>query len=154
MNSKKVLYHYTSRMHVGLIMKKGYLKLTPSNLVKPTDLKLVRNEDGILSWASEMSDLVKPVVWLTDSKDPSVHGLSEFKEEIRITVPTKDSCKWWVSWAERNRMDKRWFKAIAGNFKYSTWYVSEEIIALKDILVIEDLKTGEVLFDNGQTGAA
>ncbi len=44
----KVLYHYTSRIQVELIMKKGYLKLTPSNLIKPTDLKFIRNEDGIL----------------------------------------------------------------------------------------------------------
>lgn len=146
----KVLYHYTSRIQAELIMKKGYLKLTPSNLIKPTDLKFIRNEDGILSWVSEISDPVKPVVWLTDSKDPSVHGLNKLKEDIRITVPMKDSYKWWVAWAERNRMNKKWFKSITNGMRYGSWYVSEEIIQLEDVLLIEDLKTGNILLDNRQ----
>lgn len=147
----KVLYHYTSRIQAELIMKKGYLKLTPSNLIKPTDPKLIRDEDGVLSWVSEISDAVKPVVWLTDSKDPSVHGLDKLKEDVRITVPMKDSYKWWVTWAERNRMNKKWFRDLTKGLKYGSWYVSEEIISLEDVLLIEDLKTGEIILDNRQT---
>ncbi len=59
--------------------------------------------------------------------------------------------KWWVAWAERNRMNKKWFKSITNGMRYGSWYVSEEIIKLEDVLLIEDLKTGEILLDNRQT---
>ena len=42
----KNLYHYTSRYQAEQIIQSGYLKLTPSNLIKPVDLRLVRYEDG------------------------------------------------------------------------------------------------------------
>lgn len=154
-NESKNLYHYTSRYQVEQIIEAGYLKLTPSNLIKPVDLKIVRNADGNYDAVSAISDPVKPVVWLTDSLDTSGHGLEnstapDFKKRIRITIPMKDSYKWWVTWAERNRMNKSWFKAFTRGKRYGTWYVSEEPITLDDVLLIEDLLTGEVLFENHQ----
>ena len=150
---KKYLYHYTSRYQVEQIIEAGYLKLTPSNLIKPVDLKIIKNEDGNYDAVSAISDSVKPVVWLTDSLDMSGHGLENasdpnFKKRIRITIPMKDSYKWWVTWAERNRMNKKWFKAFTSGKRYGTWYVSEEIITLDEVLLIEDLESGEVLLDN------
>lgn len=108
---RKELYHYTSKKQIELIMKTGYLKLTPSNLIKPIDIKLVKEEDGIYTYASALSDPVKPVVWLTDSKDASCMGIdcpdgARRKKRIRITVPMKDTYKWWVTWAKRYRMNK------------------------------------------------
>ncbi|MGN0318300.1 MAG: hypothetical protein ACI4E1_10270 [Lachnospira sp.] len=151
--NKKNLYHYTSRYQAEQIIQSGYLKLTPSNLIKPVDLRLVRYEDGYYGMVSDISDPVKPVVWLTDSLDMSGHNLEcpnnpNFKKRIRITVPMKDSYKWWVTWAERNRMNKKWFRDFTYGKRYGTWYVSEQIITLDDILLIEDLVTWEVLLDN------
>lgn len=147
------LYHYTSRYQAEQIIESGYLKLTPSNLIKPVDLKKVRCEDGNYEYVSAISDPVKPVVWLTDSLETSGHGLENetspnFKKRIRITIPMKDSYKWWLTWAEKNRMNKSWFKAFTRGKRYGTWYVSEEPITLTDVLLIEDLVTGEVLYDN------
>ena len=149
------LYHYTSRYQAEQIIESGYLKLTPSNLIKPVDLKKVRREDGIYDFVSEISDGVKPVVWLTDSLDASGHGLEilknpDIKKRIRITVSMKESYKWWVTWAERNRMNKKWFKDFTYGKRYGTWYVSEEAILLDDVLLIEDLVTGDVLWDKRQ----
>ena len=64
MAEQKYLYHYTSRYHLKKIMESGYLKLTPSDLIKPVDLKIIRYEDGHCSAVSEISDHVKPVVWM------------------------------------------------------------------------------------------
>ena len=149
------LYHYTSRHQAELIIKSGYLKLTPSNLIKPTDLKKVRNEDGTYDFVSAISDPVKPVVWMTDSLDSSGHGLEHYnakgvKQRVRITIPMKESYKWWVTWAERNRMNKKWFKDFTRNHRYGTWYVSENPITLEDVLLIEDLETADVLYENYQ----
>ena len=149
----KNLYHYTSRYQAEQIIQSGYLKLTPSNLIKPVDLRLVRYEDGNYGMVSDISDPIKPVVWLTDSLDVSGHGLEafnapNFKKRIRITVPMKDSYKWWVTQAEKNRMNKKWFKAFTYGKRYGTWYVSEDPIMLDDVLLVEDLETGEILYDN------
>lgn len=149
------LYHYTSRYQAEQIIESGYLKLTPSNLIKPVDLKKVRREDGIYDFVSEISDGVKPVVWLTDSLDASGHGLEnlknpDVKKRIRITVSMKESYKWWVTWAERNRMNKKWFKDFTRGKRYGTWYVSEEPIMLDDVLLIEDMVTGDVLWDKSK----
>lgn len=45
-------------------------------------------------------------------------------------------------------MNKQWFKDFTQNSRYGTWYISEEAIPLEDVLMIEDLTTGEVLLDN------
>ena len=148
---KKFLYHYTSRMQAEQIIKSGYLKLTPSNLIKPIDARIVKHEDGTFGVVSEISDPVKPVVWLTDSEDASRMGLEcpnnpDFKKQVKIVVPMKDAYKWWVTWAERNHMNKKWFKAFSAGVNYRSWFVSEEIISLADVARIEDVKTGEVLY--------
>lgn len=144
------LYHYTSRHQVEQIIEAGYLELTPSNLIKPTDLRMVRYEDGNYGTVSEISDPIKPVVWMTDSLDGSEKFTKNnaIKQRIRISIPMKDSYKFWVVWARKNRMNKQWFKDFTQNSHYGTWYISEEAIPLEDVLMIEDLTTGEVLLDN------
>ena len=153
MAEQKYLYHYTSRHHLEKIMEDGYLKLTPSNLIKPVDLKIVRYDDGTRGTVSAVSDYVKPVVWMTDSLDASGHGLGDeqhpkFKKSIRITIPMKKSYKWWLTWAEKNRMKKSWFKVFTSGKRYGSWYISEEPIMLDDIYMIEDIETGAIILDN------
>ncbi|MEO1815520.1 MAG: hypothetical protein ABGU93_08030 [Acetobacterium sp.] len=147
---EKQLYHYTSRYQAEQIIEAGYLELTPSNLIKPTDLRTVRYEDGNYGTVSEISDPVKPVVWMTDSLDGSEEYTKnpELKQRIRISIPMKESYKFWVVWAKKNRMNKQWFKDFTQNSRYGTWYISEDAIPLEDVLMIEDLTTGEVLWGN------
>lgn len=149
-----MLYHFTSEFHVDNILKDGYLKLTPSNLIKPTDAKMVKDERGFYKAVSAISDPVKPVVWLTNKEnggrlgnDTDASGLKN-KYTIRFTIPKKDNYEWWVTWADKNRMNKSWRKAFTNNTDYGSWYVSETIIKLEDILLIENLKTNEIILDN------
>ena len=147
----KYLYHYTSIHHIDKIMQSGYLKLTPSSLIQPKDLRIVLNDEGYPVAKSDMSDPVKPVVWMTDLQDPSGLGIETSmvdKRRIRITIPMKDSYKWWLTWAERNRMNKRWFKTFTRGMRYGSWYISEEPITLDDIEKIEDRVTGDIIYEN------
>ena len=153
MAEQKYLYHYTSRYHLEKIMESGYLKLTPSDLIKPVDLKIIRYEDGHYGAVSEISDHVKPVVWMTDSLDMAGHGLEcpnnpDFKKKVKITIPMNSAYKWWVTWAEKNRMNKKWFKYYTRGKRYGSWYISEEPIMLDDIYMIEDIETGAIILDN------
>jgi hypothetical protein len=34
---------------------------------------------------------------------------------------------------------------------YGSWYISEEPIYMEDIVLIENMRTGEILFDNRQS---
>lgn len=162
--AEEFLYHFTSVIALKKIMEAGYLKLTPSNLIQPKDLKHVAREDGTYEYVSEMSDPVKPVVWLTNEAEPDDTGNmshKDFSEEmkrkwldadkyrIRITV-ANDTSKyfWWHTWSDKNRMNKKWKQKFTYGLKYSAWYVSEEIIKLEDVLLIEDLHEGTILLDN------
>lgn len=145
------LYHFTSRIHIEKILESGYLKLTPSYLIEPKDAKVIEVEKGWYKIVSEMSDGVKPVVWLTDSEIPEGLAIevpegAYDKNRIRITIPKKPEYKWWLTWAERNKMNKKWLKRFTNGLKYGSWYISEEPIKLDDISLIEDLHTGETLY--------
>lgn len=89
---------------------------------------------------SEISDPVKPVVWLTYLLDMLGHNLEcpknlYYKKRVRINIPMKDAYK-------------RWFRDFTRGTRYSTWYVSEKTIMIDDVLLVEDLVTGEILLDN------
>ena len=147
----KYLYHYTSVMHIGKIMEDRQLKLTPSDLIEPKDIRIEINEYGFGVVKSDISDPVKPVVWMTDSLETSGMGLDGSildKKRIRRTIPMKDSYQWWLTWAEKNRMNKRWFKAFTKGMRYGSWYISEKPITFDDIKIIEDLATGEIIYEN------
>lgn len=112
---EKLLYHYTAPLRWKQIKKSGYLKLTPSNLKKPVNPKIVTLPDGTKSIVDETDDY-KPVVWLTDSEVPSNMGLSgpqgqRDKEKIQIAIEyNKEKHHWWATWSDRNRIDKKMFK--------------------------------------------
>lgn len=156
---EKNLYHYTAIGYLSSIKEDGFLKLTPSDLIQPKDLTIVFDKErGVWAAKSKMSDPIKPVVWMTDSLNAERQGLElgspwkltayNDKTRIRITIPMKSSYKWWLEWAQRNRMNKKWFKAYTKDMRYGTWYISESPIYLTDIAKIEDLHTGEVYYEN------
>ena len=71
-----------------MILETGYLKLTESNLRIET-----------VGY--------KPVVWLTDSDNPSDHSL-EFsavdKTEVKVTVKWNKFFKRWMIWSKKNKI--------------------------------------------------
>ncbi len=143
MKNKDYLYHYTCIEYVPQIMKNG-LKLTPSNLKQPINLRIV---NGTLIGDT---DYYKPVVWFSDSDSPERNGLdgSIFnKKAIRITVVKTDEYKFWNIWAKQNHMDKRWKKALSEGYNYQSWFVIERPVLVEEIVKIENIITGEVLYE-------
>lgn len=130
-----ILYHFTSSVGLSAILCAKYIALTESNL---------NTREGNCG-----------VVWLTSSPDPANHGLKfdgaipaeHDKTSIRITLPNKETFKQWDKWSTAKGMDGG-FKAIlidsagAGD-TYKTWYISESIIPIEEILEIENMATGE-----------
>lgn len=150
MGEMQLLYHYTAPLRWEQIQNSGYLKLTPSNLLKPKNMKKVKMEDGTYNIVDE-TDSYKPVVWLTNSESPKNHGVGDLKEEIQIAIQyNKEKHHWWVEWKDKNRMDKSWFKRLTRNGeRYSSWYVCEEIIPLSEIVYVKNLKTNEIIYEKG-----
>lgn len=149
------LYHFTSILHLDEILKDGFLKLTPSNLIKPTDLKKekVLDADGQVFYniVSEKSDPIKPVVWLTDKSSVDIAkkmGLHDAKTEVRLKLPMKDDYQWWVTWADQNKMNKSWRKTFTTGCDYGSWYVCEHEIKLTDVKTIENIITGEIYWQS------
>lgn len=140
------LYHFTSTYHLMMILETGFLKLTPSGLKETKNPRIVNGKliDDNMDY--------KPVVWLTDSDQPlglGLEGSTVDKSEIRITLLKKENYKYWLGWANNNLMNKKWQKEfIASTPQYKTWYVSEQVIPLNDVLKIENLKTGKIILDN------
>lgn len=140
------LYHYTAVLRWEQIKESGFLKLTPSNLLKPKNPKMEKLPDGTYVYADETDDY-KPVVWFTNLDSPEGHGLDEIKTEIQIVVKfNKEKHLWWVDWKDKNRMNKSWFKSLTQGMRYGSWYVCEEIIPIEDFIYVKNLKTGEVLY--------
>jgi uncharacterized protein YdhG (YjbR/CyaY superfamily) len=134
------LYHYTNLFSINHIFRSGNLSLTASN----HDLA---NPD------------LYPVVWLTSSPSPENHGLvfdkqmpdDLIKNRIRITLRYKPTFKQWDKWSNSKGIDQDLKKALIqaahAEETYKTWYISEREISVRDILKVEDLKTGEVLYN-------
>lgn len=137
------LYHYTCKQYVDSILEKG-LKLTPSNLVPPINMRIV---SGCLI---SDADRIKPVVWFSDSESPERNGLdgSFFnKKEIRITVKKTDEYKFWYTWAKHNHIDKQWKKALTDGYNYQSWFIIERPVTVDEIVKIENIITGEILYE-------
>lgn len=131
----EVLYHFTSPVGLSAILHAGHIALTESNL------NIREGNCG--------------VIWLTSSSEPLNHGLKfddatsaeHDKTTIRIALPYKEDFKQWDKWSTAKGMDES-YKAIliatAGAEEvYKTWYVSESIISVDDILNIDNLVTRE-----------
>lgn len=133
----KILYHYTSPIGLSAILHSKHIALTESNL---------NTRKGNCA-----------VVWLTSSPSPLSHGLklndtlpSEYdKMSIRITLPYKDEFRHWAEWSDSKGMDRDYKDALittaGAEETHTTWYVSESIIPIEDILKIENIAAGEVI---------
>lgn len=146
MEKKEFLYHYTCKQHVNSILKEG-LRLSPSNLLVPINMRVVGG-----SLVSD-TDWYKPVVWFSDSISPERNGLdgSIFdKKEICITVEKTSEYKFWNVWANQNHIDKRWKKALKDGYNYLSWFVIERPVEVEEIVRIENVVTGEVLYEKNK----
>jgi len=140
----EVLYHYTCPHYVEAILDAGYINTTASNL-------------GL-----DKANLY-PVVWLADSPSPDNLGLfssSKIPDEldktfVRITVAKKPYMKHWEKWSKDKGRNEEWTQALitapCAESTSHTWYVSERKITFEDILLIENLQTGEIYFDSSKS---
>ena len=135
----KELYHFTCTAFLDEIFDSRYLKLSTSNL-RLDKLELF------------------PVVWLTDSPNPDNMGLL-FQDDIpdcfnkthvRFTLRKKPYMKRWLEWSEEKDIDEVTKQALitsaSAKETHKTWYVSEQIIPINDILLVENLKTSEIYY--------
>lgn len=157
MQHPKYLYHYTSVLNLPYIMESRYLKLTPSNLVKPKRYWKEPHPSGTGYNIVGDTDNIKPVVWMTEEdnvqKEEAFHigyrQSPDDRTEIKFVIPYKEKYKWWVDWKDRNRMDKKGFQSfVSHGEKYGSWWISEEMIPFEDILMIVNNHTGEVIWKN------
>ena len=132
------LYHFTSKQHLQDILNSGYLKLTMSSVKMPTRW-----------WVSNYTqhtdtENYKPVVWLTDNPIPDAlgNGLEGVMDKVAVRITVKkdfEKYKYWLSWANANRMDKEWMKCFIDGRNYRSWFISENIIPVSEFISIEEL---------------
>ena len=143
----RVLFHYTTSLHIPSIMADGKLRLAESNL--KNWLKLGYDNDA---YNRGELKLYKPCVWMTTLEEPNVFDLglhsSADKTEIKITIKKQPYFKKWKDWSRANNIDKEWAQAFERGRKPTTWWISEFEITMKDIVKIENRYTGEVIFEN------
>ena len=148
-----VLYHYTSRFQLPLILKDGYLKLTESNLKEPAPKESQQIKQGnYSSLDKDAKDLYKPVVWLTNNSQPLNMGLdgSVFnKKEIKFTLKAREHYEKWEKWSKKNSINEKWAEALQRGKDSDSWYISESIIPITsdEIIRIENTITGEIFID-------
>jgi hypothetical protein len=140
-----VLYHFTSRYHLPLILKDGFLNLTESNLKEPASGNEAAN-------IFDINGLYKPVVWLSRTADAgncAVLSAGVDKSEILITLRERVHYQNWTIWSSNNRIKKSWAKKLTGAYNPNSWYVSETTIPLTsaEVIKIENTKTAEVYID-------
>jgi uncharacterized protein YdhG (YjbR/CyaY superfamily) len=97
------------------------------------------------------------VVWLTDSPQSEGHGLlfdpnipvDLDKTRIRMTVRYKATFKHWDEWSNKKGINPSWKESLISTASaeeaHKTWYVSERVVHLIDVLKIENIVTGEVI---------
>jgi len=142
MNNRKiseVIYHFTCTAFIGEILSTRYLKLTTSNF-------------------SLENHSLFPVVWLTSNPNPDNMGLlfrddmpdDLNKTHIRLTIRKKSYMKLWLDWCKEKGMDEELKQLLISTANaeetHQTWYVSQQIIPINDILVIENLNTETVYY--------
>ena len=148
-----VIYHFTSKHHLPMILKDGFLKLTESQLRQPTQEEIQKIKQGVVSSLDkDAGELYKPVVWLTNNGSPSNMGLdgSAFdKKEIRLTLIMREHYQLWTAWSKKNRANEKWSEGLKHGKDSDSWYISERIIPLTgdEVIRIENIVTGEVFID-------
>lgn len=58
--------------------------------------------------------------------------------------------KQWDEWSDANGMDREQkqilIAAASADSTYKSWYVSEQVIPLADVQVIENIKAGKIIY--------
>ncbi|MCR5390202.1 MAG: hypothetical protein K6E77_05565 [Lachnospiraceae bacterium] len=158
------LYHFTSETHLKEIIKSGYIKLSPSNLERPINERV--DKENMRTVAD--NDDVRPVVWLTstpvikgdetgvynidDAKRKAIDQaladgkitkeqyeiLIESKTSVRIAVEKTQDMFRWTRWAEENGIESKWFKALKqAAADYGNFYVCEREIPVGEFVQVE-----------------
>lgn len=142
------LFHYTTGAYLESILNEGYLRLSESNLTNWSKVQFdqVAYDQGKLK-------LYKPVVWMTELEEVELkNSLGLFskydKTEIKITIKKQAHYKKYRDWAFKNNIDKNWYRRLTQGFASNTWWVSDRIIPLDDIVKIENRYTGEIYYEN------
>jgi len=139
-NSGNVLFHYTCMYHLNRIFEAGRITVTESNFSF--------EECGLF-----------PVVWLTSSLSPDNMGLNYQedipdeidKTRIRLTIRKNKTMKPWDEWSKKKGMVETARQALieaadSAKESYKTWWVSSRNITLGNVLFVEDIKAGSVLY--------
>jgi len=140
-----VLYHFTSRYHLPLILKDDFLMLTESNLREPESGQKIAN-------VFNSNEMYKPVVWLSRTANAgncAVLSASVDKSEILITLRERPHYQNWTIWSKANRIKSSWAKRLTRAYNPNSWYISETVVPLTidEVLKIENTKTGEIYID-------
>lgn len=147
------LYHYTRLMNFRQIAKSGQIKLSASDLVKPTDLHETKRGNRIVIEAS--TDDIHPVVWLTTNPDMTASSIGgstlmdadgnmvsaeqlppfvrTYKDEVRITIKKTDDMHKWSEWTEENGIEKSWLSRLKKRWTdWNDYYVVEREIPVSE----------------------
>ena len=131
----RILYHYTSEINLGPIVKSQMIDLTGSNV-------------------NHM-----PVVWMTSNPSPEDLGIgvrgglpTELdKTRYRITIQWEPHFKKWTQWCKEYGVPKELMDALAESAgitdTHDSWYVSEKPVLMKSWLSIDNLVTRKHLWD-------
>ena len=148
----EILYHFTSKYHLPLILKNGYLNVTESNLKEITkaELQIIKRGE-IPRFNTDIKKFYKPVVWLTNSLISNNIGLGGTmnKSEIKFTLKGQDHYEKWSTWSQKNNIKTHWFETMKRGYNWDSWYICESVIPLTSdtVIKIENTISGEILID-------
>lgn len=148
------LYHFTSISHLMDILETGVVKLSNSQLKKPTAAE-ARVLNKYIKGSSEPPTQAEqklleqaligknPVVWFTDREDPERIGLDDVtnkpvdlihdKKQVCIVVEQTPEFKHWQEWALKKHINLDWYRAITNGCDYKSWYILERPLKLSEI---------------------
>ena len=136
------LYHFTSVGHYLEIVESGFIKLSPSNLLPPDEkTAFIRSlPNGGKEYWDKNSDY-KPVVWLTDLKNPDPSALALYPEKCKIRLTIKNCFMYekWIDFANRNSMDKEWRRSIERGRRPEHWFISQSQIPYSAIVAAHEI---------------
>lgn len=140
-----LVYHYTCLEHLREILADGYLKPSPSDLKRPVNLRMVKDNQGRDSVISDTDDY-RPVVWAYDKLDfdniLSATGLDRWKGKVGSSVDKSEVCivmdgsgfSHWLTWARKNFISEKWLREMfTDGTDYRHWYIHEGPVYLKDV---------------------
>jgi hypothetical protein len=129
-----ILQHYTSELHLPLILATGFLKVTESNIGAPQG----RDPEVERRWKDgPHGDHYGPdVVWLTNSLRPQgfslgLAGSVADKTMVRISVEVDDA-EPFPRWAKAQGINRSWYHAMTKKRDPDSWYVLPREIHWED----------------------